>query len=129
MDRRSFLSLGASAAVLPAFNLNRNSLLAQQPKKLNRLKLSVTWGLMNRLPVYDALAKLSDLGYEAYEMFNWRDQKVLDTFLTEAPKFPNLTCATLIANKGVTAIDCGLVNPKERDQFFERNGSVHRRRQ
>ena len=105
MDRRSFLSLGASAAVLPAFNLNRNSLLAQQTKKLNRLKLSVTWGLMNRLPVYDALAKLSDLGYEAYEMFNWRDQKVLDTFLTEAPKFPNLTCATLIANKGVTAID------------------------
>ncbi len=119
MDRRSFLSLGASAAVLPVFNLNHNSLLTQQSKKLNRLKLSVTWGLMNRLPVYDALAKLSDLGYEAYEMFNWRDQKVLDTFLVEAPKFPNLTCATLISNKGVTAIDCGLVNPKERDQFLK----------
>ena len=116
MDRRSFLA--ASAAALPAVTF-APSLLARQNKKLNRLKLSVTWGLMNRLPVYDALAKLNDLGYEAYEMFNWRDQKVLDTFLTEAPKFPNLTCATLISNKGVTAIDCGLVNPKERDQFLK----------
>ena len=122
MDRRSFLALGTSAAALPAFNLTRGNaaaLLTQQNKKLNRLRLSVTWGLMNRLPVYDALAKLNDLGYEAYEMFNWRDPKVLDTFLTEAPKFPNLTCATLISNKGVTAIDCGLVNPKERDQFLK----------
>lgn len=125
MNRRSFLSLGASAAALPALKFNslgNNSvlpLLNQQNRKLNRLRLSVTWGLMNRLPIPDALAKLSDLGYDAYEMFNWRDPKVLDTFLAEAPKFPNLACATLTANKGVTAQDCGLVNPKERDQFLK----------
>ncbi|MBI1764720.1 MAG: TIM barrel protein [Acidobacteria bacterium] len=127
LKRRSFLQLGASAAVLPALNLKAalnppfiNSAFSQQPKpKLNRLKLSVTWGMMNRLPIPDGLAKLKDLGYDAYEMFNWRDPKVLDTFLTEAPKYPNLACATLISNKGVTAQDCGLVNPKERDQFLK----------
>jgi hydroxypyruvate isomerase len=75
--------------------------------------------MMNRLPIPDALAKLNDLGYDAYEMFNWRDPKVLDTFLVEAPKYPNLACACIVANKGVTAQDCGLVNPKERDQFLK----------
>lgn len=122
MNRRSFLALGAAAAALPAvkFNLSGvSSLSVPQNKKLNRLRLSVTWGMMNRLPIPDALAKLNDLGYDAYEMFNWRDPKVLDTFLAEAPKYPNLACATLISNKGVTAPDCGLVNPKERDQFLK----------
>src|SRR5262249_33829413 len=125
MNRRSFLALGASAAALPAIKLNTldsNSVLPfllQQNRKLNRLRLSVTWGMMSKLPIPDALAKLNDLGYDAYEMFNWRDPKVLDTFLAEAPKFPNLACATLISNKGVTAPDCGLVNPKERDQFLK----------
>src|SRR6185436_3394338 len=28
-------------------------------------------------------------------------------------------CACIVANKGVTAPDCGLVNPKERDQFLK----------
>src|SRR5689334_7370567 len=126
MNRRSFLSLGAgAAAALPALSLNPagpkliRPFLPQQTRKLNRLRLSVTWGMMNRLPIPDALAKLNDLGYDAYEMFNWRDPKVLDTFLAEAPKYPNLACATLVSNKGVTAPDCGLVNPKERDQFLK----------
>jgi len=125
MNRRSFLSLSASVAALPALQFNTlgsNSVwpsLTQQNRKLNRLRLSVTWGMMSKLPIPDALAKLNDLGYDAYEMFNWRDPKVLDIFLAEAPKFPNLACATLISNKGVTAQDCGLVNPKERDQFLK----------
>lgn len=127
LKRRSFLQLGASAAVLPALNVKAalthsfsNSAMPQQPKpKLNRLKLSVTWGMMNRLPIPDALAKLNDLGYDAYEMFNWRDHKILETFTAEAPKYPNLACACITANKGVSAQDCGLVNPKERDQFLK----------
>lgn len=129
MNRRSFLALGAAAAALPAINLNTfagNSTwpsspysVARQSRKLNRLRLSVTWGMMSRMPIPDALAKLNDLGYDAYEMFNWRDQKTLDTFLVEAPKYPNLACATLVSNKGVTASECGLVNPKERDQFLK----------
>jgi len=125
MNRRSFLSLSASAAALPALQFNTLGSTSvwpspiQQNRKLNRLRLSVTWGMMNRLPIPDALGKLNDLGYDAYEMFNWRDPKVLDTFLAEAPKYPNLACATLISNKGVTAPDCGLVNPKERDQFLK----------
>lgn len=125
MNRRSFLALGASAAALPALSLNvfgggaSLPFPRQQTRKLNRLRLSVTWGMMNRMPIPDALAKLNELGYDAYEMFNWRDPKVLDTFLAEAPKYPNLACATLVSNKGVTAQDCGLVNPKERDQFLK----------
>ena len=129
MNRRSFLALGAGAAALPDINLNTFAgtsawppsahSVAQQSRKLNRLRLSVTWGMMSRMPIPDALAKLNDLGYDAYEMFNWRDQKTLDTFLVEAPKYPNLACATLVSNKGVTASECGLVNPKERDQFLK----------
>lgn len=124
LNRRSFLQLSASAAALPALKLNPTLAgfpLTQQANKpkLNRLRLSVTWGMMSRMPIPDALAKLNELGYDAYEMFNWRDPKVLDTFTTEAPKYPNLACATITANKGVTAQDCGLVNPKERDQFLK----------
>src|SRR5689334_3925763 len=69
MNRRSFLSLSASAAALPALQFNTlgsNSVwpsLTQQNRKLNRLRLSVTWGMMSRLPIPDALAKLNDLGY------------------------------------------------------------------
>lgn len=124
LDRRSFLQLSASATALPALKLNHALAswpLPQQPNrpKLNRLRLSVTWGMMSRMPIPEALAKLNDLGYDAYEMFNWRDPKVLETFTAEAPKYPNLACACITANKGVTAQDCGLVNPKERDQFLK----------
>ncbi len=119
MNRRNFLQLSAGAAAVYGLGLNPSLAAITSPQKLNRLRLSITWGMLNKFPIPEALAKVSELGLDAYEMFNWRDPKVLDTFVTERKKYPNLECATLIANKGVKAPECGLVNPKEREQFIK----------
>jgi hydroxypyruvate isomerase len=113
MDRRSFFGLAAGALSLtqmtPAARANLEG------KK--GLRLSITWGMLGRMPVPEALALLSRLGYDAYEMFDWRNPATLDTFVAEKSKSP-LFCACLVANKGVTAPGCGLVNPREREGFL-----------
>ena len=69
------------------------------------------------MPVTEALALLARQGYDAYEMFDWRDPKVLETFVSERQKYP-LVCECLVGNKGVTAPGCSLVNPREREEFL-----------
>lgn len=113
MNRRSFLKLTAGAAVLPA--MQRTSAWAALPN--NRLRLSVTWGMMSKMPIPEALTQLEKLGYDGYEMFNWRKESDLDTFVAEKKKH-KLECACLVANKGVSAPGCGLVNPGEREAFL-----------
>jgi len=120
MNRRNFLGLGAGAAFYRLASNDRLAPGASIPaQKLNHLRLSITWGMLNRKPIPEAMAKVSELGFDAYEMFNWRDPNTLETFITERKKYPNLECACIVANKGVEARDCGLVNPKERDQFLK----------
>lgn len=114
MDRRSFL--GVTAGTLAAASVP-NALHANLPGEKG-LRLSVTWGLMHELPVGEALAMLTRHGYDAYEMFDWRNPQTLETFVTERKKYPQLTCATLVANKSVEARGCGLVNPREREGFL-----------
>jgi hydroxypyruvate isomerase len=113
MDRRSFLGLAAGALSLsqmaPAAHANLEG------KK--GLRLSVTWGMLARMPVPEAMALLGRLGYDAFEMFEWRSAAMLEAFLAEKKKSP-LFCACLVANKGVTAPGCGLVNPREREGFL-----------
>jgi hydroxypyruvate isomerase len=113
MDRRSFLGLAAGALSLsqmtPAARANLEG------KK--GLRLSITWGMLGRRPVPEALALLSRLGYDAFEMFDWRNPALLETFVAEKKHSP-LFCACLVANKGVTAPGCGLVNPREREGFL-----------
>jgi hydroxypyruvate isomerase len=88
------------------------------------LKLSITWGMLGQKPVGEALALLERLGYDAFEMFDWRKPGRLETFAIEMKKCP-LTCACLVANWGVTAPGCGLVNPREREGFLrELNASI-----
>jgi hydroxypyruvate isomerase len=120
MDRRSFLALTAgSLALANAPKVARANLAGEKG-----LRLSTTWWLVNKLPVPDALALLTRLGYDAFEMFDWRDASVLATFASEKKKFP-LACACLVANKGVTAPGCGLLNPREREAFLrELNASI-----
>jgi hydroxypyruvate isomerase len=72
--------------------------------------------MLGSRPVGDALGSLARLGYDAYEMFDWRNPTVFETFIAERKKYP-LQCACLVANKGVTAPGCGLVNPREREEF------------
>jgi len=114
MNRRSFLSLAASSLAL-------SRLQAPGPGKsehVKGLRLSITWGMLGRMPVADGLALLARHGYDAFEMFDWRDSNLLETFAAEMKKYP-MVCACLVANKGVTAPGCGLVNPRERDGFLE----------
>jgi len=114
MNRRSFLGLAAGSLALthaPA------PLRANLPSQKG-LRLSVTWGMMGGMPVGDAMALLSRLGYDAYEMFDWRNATLLETFLSERKKYPALDCSTLVANRGVEARGCGLVNPREREGFL-----------
>ena len=126
MNRRNFLQLSAGAAALSSLGLNQSladgALINSQ--KLNRVRLSITWGMLNKFPIPEALAKVSELGLDAYEMFNWRDPKVLETFITERKKYPNLECATLIANKGVEAPGCGLVTGAFSITIFPSGGTA-----
>ena len=118
MDRRSFIGVAAGALSLtqmpPALRANLEG------KK--GLRLSITWGMLDGMPVPEAMALLNRLGYDAYEMFDWRNPATLETFVAEKGKWP-LFCACLVANKGVTAPGCGLVNPREREGFLRELGA------
>jgi hydroxypyruvate isomerase len=113
MDRRSFLSLAAAGLSLSPMT----PAAAANLEGKKGLRLSVTWGMLGRMPVPEAMALLSRLGYDAYEMFDWRSPTLLETFVAEKRNSP-LFCACLVANKGVTAPGCGLVNPREREGFL-----------
>lgn len=113
-NRRSFLAAAAGSLALAGFPA---PLRANLPGEKG-LRLSITWGMLGKMPVGEALAMLARLGYDAFEMFDWRDAALLETFVVEKKKYP-LACACLVANKGVAAPGCGLVNPRERDGFLE----------
>ena len=114
MDRRSFLAFSTGSLALNALGAPPVRELAGQ----KGLKLSTTWWLVSKLPVPDALALLTRLGYDGYEMFDWRDPKVMGTFVSLKGKYP-LSCECLVANKGVSAPGCGLVNPREHEEFLK----------
>ena len=118
MDRRSFISVAAGALSLtqmpPALRANLEG---------NKgLRLSITWGMLDGMPVPEAIALLNRLGYDAYEMFDWRNRATLEAFVAEKSKWTQF-CACLVANKGVTAPGCGLVNPREREGFLRELGA------
>ncbi len=114
INRRSFLAAaGGSLALAGSPAPLRGNLPGEKG-----LRLSITWGMLAKMPVGEALAMLTRLGYDAFEMFDWRDAALLEHFMAEKKKYP-LACACLVANKGVTAPGCGLVNPRDRDGFLE----------
>ena len=113
VDRRSFLGAAIGSAALNGLSIPARPNLAGE----RGLRLSTTWWLVEKMPVPDALALLARLGYDGYEMFDWRNQKTLDIFVSLKGKYP-LRCECLVGNKGVTAPGCGLVNPRERDEFL-----------
>jgi hydroxypyruvate isomerase len=113
MNRRLFL--GMAAGTLSLAGLPGPAGADQEGKK--GLRLSITWGMLGRRPVGEALALLSRLGYDAYEMFDWRKPRLLETFVAEREK-SSLFCACLVANLGVSAPGCGLVNPREHEGFL-----------
>ncbi len=118
MNRRSFLGcLAAGTGSLLAKNGSPFYLLSN-PSPAPPLRLSVTWGMVSKMPVAEAFSALVRLGYQGYEMFDWRRKEILDIMLLESKKHP-LECACITANKGVRAPGCGLVSPQERDSFLQ----------
>jgi hydroxypyruvate isomerase len=113
MDRRRFLLSSASSLAMPGLLTPARANLPND----KGLKLSITWGMMGKTPAEDGLAQLAKHGYDAFEMFDWRDPQVLETFVAAKKKYP-LACACLVANKGVEARGCGLVNANEREGFL-----------
>ena len=113
MDRRQFLVATASTLPMTVFATKAR---ANFPNEKG-LRLSITWGMMGNTPAEEGLAQLARHGYDAFEMFDWRDPNVLDAFVAAKKKY-HLACACLVANKGVEARGCGLVNPSEREGFM-----------
>ncbi|MBZ5565809.1 MAG: TIM barrel protein [Acidobacteriia bacterium] len=125
MQRRTFLGSTLAAAALAKFVAPARANLSGQ----KGLRLSVAWGMVGQLPVPEALGLLNRLGYDAYEMFDWRNRATLEEFVALKDKYP-LRCACLVANKGVTAPACGLVNPREREGFLrELNAAIEAAKQ
>jgi len=113
LGRRSFLGAATGSLACSGLSLPARANIAGE----RGLRLSTTWWLVNKMPVPDALALLTRLGFDGYEMFDWRNPGELETFVNLKDHYP-LRCECLIANKGVTAPGCGLVNPREREEFF-----------
>ena len=133
MNRRSFLAgtgfaatsslaTAAESLALPNYNPRESApgpngpAITPDSKHEKGLRLSITWSMLGQMPVPDTLALLTRLGFHGYEMFDWRDPKLLDTFLQVKDKYP-LTCECLVGNKGVIAPRCGPLNPREREEF------------
>ncbi len=118
MNRRLFLTLPGAVALsaLTSFPRGKEGQAAQGSSK--RLRLSISWGMLGGVSAAEGLAMLDRMGFDAFEMFDWRNASILTTFAAEMRKH-SLACACLVANKGVTAPGCGLVNPSERDGFLE----------
>jgi hydroxypyruvate isomerase len=118
----SGLATAADSLALPNYNSRESApgpngpAITPDSKHEKGLRLSITWSMLGQMPVPDTLALLTRLGFHGYEMFDWRDPKLLDTFLQLKDKYP-LTCECLVGNKGVIAPRCGPLNPREREEF------------
>ncbi len=117
MNRRTFLSLTGAATTAAMTAAFPRAARANLPGAKG-VRLSVTWGMMGRRPIREGLELLARNGYEAYEMFDWRNAETLETFVREKANFP-LVCCGLTANRGPAAPGCGLVNPRERENFIK----------
>jgi len=114
MNRRSFLAAATGSLALTRLSASARANLPAE----KGLRLSIVWGMLGKVSVSEGLALLAWHGYDAFEMFDWRDPTLLETFAEEKKKYP-LACACLVANKGVEARGCGLVNAREREGFLK----------
>ena len=138
MNRRTFLfsfSIGAAAALPAAAQF--------KPYPAKGLRLSITCdmfrGADRGLPEDSAkpealgrvtpglprqkyspdegLALAHASGYQAFEMFNWRDPLEFDAYVRAQKKW-GLDCACITLNKGVRAPGCSLTDPADREGFM-----------
>ena len=87
---------------------------AHKPEALGRPSQGVS---QRKYDPEDALALVHAAGYQAFEMFNWRDPIELEAYRQAQRKYA-LECACLVANKGVRAPGCSLTDPSEHEGFL-----------
>jgi hydroxypyruvate isomerase len=117
VSRRSFFASVAAGAV--AGSLTDTSLVKvarAHPADTKGLRLSAVWSTLGRVSIADGMAMLSRLGYNGFELPDWRNPETLESFVREQEKYA-LECVCILANKGPAAPGCSLVNPSEREGF------------
>ena len=65
----------------------------------------------------EGLALASSLGYQGFEMFDWRNAEESGAYMA-AMREHGLEAVCITANKGVRAPGCSLTDPSERDGFL-----------
>ena len=64
------------------------------------------------------LAMAKSLGYQGFEMFDWRDEQERGAY-ADAMRKHGLEAVCITANKGVRAPGCSLTDPSEREGFLQ----------
>ncbi|MDE0105754.1 MAG: TIM barrel protein [Bryobacterales bacterium] len=70
-----------------------------------------------KYPPGAALELAKSLGYQGFEMFDWRDEAERSGFAAARQRH-GLAAVCITANKGVRAPGCGLTDPSEREGFL-----------
>src|SRR5512143_562008 len=78
VNRRSFMSLPGALALGALTSSGRDlELESAVPVPGKGLRLSITWGMLGKISVSEGLAMLDRMGYDAFEMIDWRNQSLL----------------------------------------------------
>ena len=117
VSRRSFLASVAAGSVAGSFTgTPLRKVPRAHPPDTKGLRLSAVWSTLGRVSIADGMAMLSRLGYDGFELPDWRNPETLESFVREQEKY-KLECVCILANKGPAAPGCSLVNPSEREGF------------
>lgn len=84
-----------------------------------RLRLSVAARNFGKVPILQALEKVSRIGFDSCDNFNWRDPSEFRSFAEGLREF-QLEAGVLVVNKkpDVNALGCSLVAPSDQEGFL-----------
>jgi hydroxypyruvate isomerase len=85
-----------------------------------RLRLAVAARNFADLPIDESVRRIAELGFDACDNFDWRDESVFTQFRQALSRF-GVAAGVLVVNKkpDVNALACSLVDPAEREGFLE----------
>jgi hydroxypyruvate isomerase len=119
ISRRNFLASAATGVVVSSFaSTPLLTAAAESAARRKGLRLTTVWSTLGRVSIPEGMALLNRLGYDGFELPDWRNAQTLEAFAREQAKYP-LECACILANKSPATPGCSLVNAFERDGFVE----------
>ena len=85
-----------------------------------RLRLSVAARNFEGVPLFEALERIAQIGFDTIDNFDWRNPDLFRLY-QEGLKRYDLGAGVLVVNKkpDVNALGCSLVDPGERDGFLQ----------